>query len=163
MKIKQTDISELKIIWSIKNRCVDHLLSQNIRTWDETYPSFSVFEVDQQLGNLFSIIDNNFLIGSVCINQEMTDEYFNINWSDESFIVIHRLMIDPKMQGKGFAKEAMLQLEKLIEDKGISSIRLAVYKKNKDAHILYEKLGFKLKGECTLSQGSSLMYEKTLK
>lgn len=160
MKIQQTHINELNSIWIIKNRCVNYLLTQNIKTWDESYPSYSVFEIDQQASNLYTIIDDDIVIGSVCVNQEMSDEYFNIKWSDENFLVIHRLMIDPGMQGKGYAKTAMQLLEKLIIKKGISSIRLAVYENNVNANLLYKKLGFRLKGKCMMRNGLSLMYEK---
>lgn len=162
MKIQKTEINELDSIWEIKNLCVDYLSSQNIKTWDESYPSISVFEHAQKSGNLYSIFISNELIGSVCADQVMSDEYFDINWSDDNFLVIHRLMIDPKMQGKGFAKEAMIQLEKLLANNGVTSLRLAVYETNIGANALYKKLGYTLRGKVMLKNGLSFMYEKSI-
>ncbi len=162
MQIEITKNRELKSIWAIKNRCVDFLLSQNINTWDESYPSYSIFESDQQSGNLYSIYNRNQLIGAVSLNQEMSYEYEAMNWTNNDFLVIHRLMIDPKLQGRGYGKEAMILIEKLIAIKEVSSIRLAVCRCNKGPKSLYEKLGYTLKGEILLKNGLSFMYEKIL-
>ena len=162
MKIQLTNSNELKAIWAIKNRCVDCLRSQNIITWDEQYPSFSVFETDQRKGNLYSIFEKNNIIGCIAVNKEMAAEYCEVNWSDVNFLVIRRLMIDPDHQGKGYAKQAIYQIEKLLADRGVTSLRLAVYEINKSANVLYQKSGYNLKGKVMLKNGMSFMYEKNI-
>jgi len=61
---------------------------------------------------------------------------------------ILRLMIDRQHQGKGYARDAMLQLIELLkEHPGCTAIKISYEPANHGAEKLYESLGFQKTGE----------------
>jgi ribosomal protein S18 acetylase RimI-like enzyme len=60
------------------------------------------------------------------------------------YAVINNLVVDEGYRRKGIARELMTQAEAWAVEKGASSVELSVYKFNRDAQMLYEKLGYEV-------------------
>ncbi|MBW2991037.1 GNAT family N-acetyltransferase [Candidatus Woesearchaeota archaeon] len=56
---------------------------------------------------------------------------------------IFNLYVKPKYQGKGIGKKLINETMKWFKKNKISDLRIMVYKNNKRAHKIYNKLGFK--------------------
>lgn len=54
------------------------------------------------------------------------------------------IFLDEKQRGKGYGREMMNQGKKLLLNKGISKLRISVFKDNLIAKSLYDSLGFYL-------------------
>jgi ribosomal protein S18 acetylase RimI-like enzyme len=55
---------------------------------------------------------------------------------------IYDIYLEPEHQGKGYGKQAMLEIEKAAKDLGLSKIELHVFAHNETARNLYEKLNY---------------------
>lgn len=60
--------------------------------------------------------------------------------------MIHRLVVDPKYQGKGYARRLMDFAEKFAKENNYSSIRLDAYSQNKRVIDFYEKRQYFIRG-----------------
>ena len=83
------------------------------------------------------IIENNVLIG-----------YGMLRGWDEGFdIPSLGIMIDKNSQGKGLSIKMMDHLHKVSKERGSDKVRLTVYKENKPAISLYNRLGYSFSGK----------------
>ncbi|WP_456271123.1 GNAT family N-acetyltransferase [Bacillus sp. AK031] len=55
---------------------------------------------------------------------------------------IYDIYLETEHQGKGYGKQAMLEIEKVAKNLGLSKIELHVFAHNKTARNLYEKLNY---------------------
>ena len=76
--------------------------------------------------------------------------------------MLHRLCVNPELQGRGLARQAMARMEKNALDKGFDSVRLDVFSQNLHAQRLYEKLGYRRTGEVRFRKGIFHLLEKAL-
>ena len=79
----------------------------------------------------------------------MDDEYVPIEWRtpNGNSVYIHRLSIEPNLQGKGYAQKLMNFAEGFAIDNNYSSIRLDTFSKNKRNQKFYELRGYKRLGD----------------
>ena len=75
----------------------------------------------------------------------MNEEYIPINWLSENDknLYVHRLAIDPRHQGKGYAQKLMDFAEAFAKDNNYRSIRLDTFSQNKRNQKFYELRGYK--------------------
>lgn len=133
--------------------------------WGDIYP-FCEFENDISNHKMYVIEDENKIIGSFALSSYDDLDYKNIEWlsKNKNFLYLNRLVILPSEQGKGYAKQAMKFIEEYAKNNSYQVIRLTVYKDNKYAIGLYEKLGFiKVeKGYWQLEDKIFIGYEKNI-
>jgi len=133
--------------------------------WNNTYP-FCKFEDDISNNAMYVIENCNKIIGSFVLSEYDAPEYKDIEWlsNNKKFFYINRLVILPLEQGKGYAKQAMEFIEKYAMNNNYETIRLTVYKDNKYAIGLYEKLEFVRvkKGYWQLEDKIFIGYEKNI-
>lgn len=133
--------------------------------WGDIYP-FCKFENDISNHEMYVIEDENKIIGSFALSSHDDPDYKNIEWlsKNKKFLYLNRLVILPSEQGKGYAKQAMKFIEEYANNNYYQAIRLTVYKDNKYAIGLYEKLGFiKVeKGYWQLEDKIFIGYEKNI-
>ena len=117
------------------------LEKNGIYQWNDNYPTQAIIENDLKKGVLFVLKYGKEIIGAINISEEQENKYETINWKfDHSKVLaIHRLVIDPKYQGKGNASKLMDFVENFAVENNYSSIRLDVYSQNKRVIEFYEK------------------------
>jgi ribosomal protein S18 acetylase RimI-like enzyme len=68
------------------------------------------------------------------------------NFDNSKVLVIHRLVIDPKYQRKGYAQKLMDFAERFATENNYSSIRLDAYSQNKRVIDFYKKRNYFIRG-----------------
>ena len=138
----------------------DHGIDQ----WDEYYPDREILSEDVESGDMtLGLLDGEPVCAYV-VNREYDPEYELGAWdhTEGDFCVLHRLCVNPAMQGRGLARQAMAHMEKNALDKGFDSVRLDVFSQNLHAQRLYERLGYRRTGEVRFRKGIFYLMEKKL-
>ncbi len=143
--IRRAKISEIPDILNITKACAVFMIDKGIYQWNEEYPSPEAFEKDIERKELFVLEKFAKVIGTVVISTLMDDEYLPVKWltPNSDNVYIHRLSVDPKFQGKGYAQQLMDFAENFARGNGFISIRLDTFSQNKRNQKFYESRGYK--------------------
>ena len=154
--IRRAKISEIPDILTICKACAVDMISNGIYQWNEHYPSATPFEKDIERNELFVLEVNEKIIGTVVISTLMDEEYVPINWltQNSNNVYIHRLSVDPKFQGKGYARKLMDFAENYAQNKDFISVRLDTFSQNKRNQKFYEARGYQRLGDIFLPKQS---------
>jgi ribosomal protein S18 acetylase RimI-like enzyme len=145
-KAVETDLDSLMELFDFVK---EHLMQDEIYQWDSRYPNRNIVHEDIEKDYLYGIIQDSQYIGAIAINELQEAEYLTLNWDDTQgkSLCVHRLVVHPKNQGKGIGKKLLLFAEETAFNNGYSSIRLDAYSGNPIALSLYERNGYRRKGE----------------
>lgn len=148
-------------------KCRENLFAKRILQWDEQYPNKDYFGECIQYGVLYVLMDGAEMAGHVVLNEWESEEWNAIAWEGSKPLIIHSLMINPQIQGKGLGTEFVKLCEKLAIKEGYKSIRLDAFSGNEKALHLYEKLGYQKRGSVFFSSKPEghqeyICYEKDL-
>lgn len=148
LKIEKGKLSEINQLFQIYLNGKNDLEKNGIFQWTNNYPTRSIIESDLKKEVLFVLKNNKEIIGAINISEEQEPEYETINWEfdNSKVLVIHRLVIDPKYQGKGYARKLMDFAEKFAKENNYSSIRLDAFSQNKRVIDFYEKRKYFIRG-----------------
>ncbi|VVB75119.1 Acetyltransferase (GNAT) family protein [uncultured archaeon] len=165
MQIRSATINDFDAIFSIVNECKADMKSRGLEQWPSHHPSKETILKGINSGNHFVILENNQIVGGVLLNHSPDEQYKLVKWeiTDTNPLIVHRLAISPKHQGKGIAQELMKYAEELAKKDGSKSIRLDTYSTNKASNKFYQKLGYKHAGTIKMLQympGEYNCYEK---
>lgn len=147
--INKCSANQREEIYEIIENCKTSLQAEGIFQWTDHYPTLQVIQNDIESGNLYQIQSDNGILGIINISTIQEEEYKTINWTypDETCLVIHRLAVDPKHQGQGFAQKLMTFAENYGIENGFESIRLDAYSQNIRVLRFYEKRAYTKQGE----------------
>ena len=133
MEIRKSKTEEVKILTEIsKNAFLSDIYLNSPEPVGP--PDFDSEEWHQEMinsGNLFSIIDDNKLIGGLII---FRDE------NQKNIMYLGRIFIDTKLHRTGYGEKAMLLLEKLYPDIEFWKLDTPIW--NKRTNNFYIKLGY---------------------
>jgi len=154
--IRRAKISEIPDILTICKACAAHMISNGIHQWNEHYPSAAAFEKDIERDELYVLELDKKIIGTIVITTLMDDEYVPIKWltSNSNSVYIHRLSIEPNLQGKGYAQELMDFAENHAKENAFVSVRLDTFSQNKRNQRFYEIRGYQRLGAIFLPKQS---------
>lgn len=144
LNIRLATLNDLDDINLLFRKVLDDLdIIKKINMWNNVYP-FCEFEKDIENQGMYLIEDENKIIGSLSLTEYDDPDNHVINWTSDNkkWFYLNRLVILPSEQGKGYAKIAMKFIDEYAIENNYEMIRLTVYKDNKYAIGLYEKLGF---------------------
>lgn len=144
LNIRLSTLNDLNDINLLFRKVVDDLNNiKKINMWNTVYP-FCEFEKDIKNQGMYLVENENQIIGSFTLAEYDDPEYRVINWTsnNKKWFYLNRLVILPSEQGKGYAKIAMKFINEYAIGNNYEVVRLTVYKDNKYAIGLYEKLGF---------------------
>ena len=103
-------------------------------------------------GMMYITEDGAGITAAVAVTPFQTEDYHGINWQadpvDDEVAVVHILAVNPRCQGRGYARQMMRDVIDLAKDMGKKAVRLDALACNAPAHRLYESLGFKKRGVC---------------
>ena len=157
-------MEDLDPLMEITRRCIENLDRNGIYQWDEIYPSRKDFQEDILEQNLYVITSPSVrnISGCICINEIEYPGYEKAEWSGSSFFVIHKMIIDPLYENKGYGKFAMNSAEEISCSRKKDSLRLDCFRKNFRANHFYQRCGYTLKGETLFRKGMFNLYEKLI-
>ena len=155
--IQRAKISEISDILSITKACAVYMSSKGIHQWNEHYPSKESFLNDIERKELYVMLHENNIIGTVVVSTHMDDEYVTIKWltKNENNIYIHRLSVHPDFQGNGYAQQLMDFAEDYARQNGYTSVRLDTFSQNKRNQKFYETRGYQKLGDIFFPKQSS--------
>lgn len=88
----------------------------------DVYPTKATAEEALTRGGLFIEEADGEIVGTAIINQSQADVYKDALWQyqapDESIMVLHTLVIDPYIKGKGFGKKFVEFYEEYARENG---------------------------------------------
>ena len=165
--IRLAKIEEIHEILSVTKACANHMISKNIFQWNEEYPSKEAFETDISRNELYVLIIDKKLVGTLVLTPLIDEEYIPVKWLTPSInnIYVHRLSIHPNYQGNGYAQQLMDFAENFAIENGYSSIRLDTYSKNPRNQKIYELRDYIKTGSIYFprqSEAPFYCYEKVL-
>ena len=112
----------------------------------EIYPIRSTAEAALLRGDLFVGEDNGKIVGAAIINNNQVPEYKDGSWrhpaSDNEVMVLHTLVISPKVPRKGYGKEFVNFYENYALSQNCPYLRIDTNEKNTRARAMYKKLGY---------------------
>lgn len=164
MEFRPATIDDLDALVALYGAATQDMLRQGIDQWDEYYPDREILTEDVESGDMtLGLLDGEPACAWV-VNRAYEPEYVSGAWEHTGgdFCVLHRLCVNPELQGRGLARQAMARMEKNALDKGFDSVRLDVFSQNLHAQRLYERLGYKRTGEVRLRKGIFYLMEKGL-
>ena len=149
LKIEKGKLSELETLFQIYLNGKNDLEQNGIYQWTNSYPTISILKNDVNKGVLYTLKNNNEIIGAINISEEQELEYQSVNWKFNAtkILVIHRLVINPRHQKQGYAKLLMDFAEKFAIKNNYSSIRLDAYSQNRRVIEFYKKRNYIIRGE----------------
>jgi len=159
--ISSGQLSEVDEIIQLTKACAKNLREQGIDQWDENYPAKSIIENDILSGTLFTFKVENEILGIIVLNETQDDEYQELNWLTSALhrsIVVHRLAVKPKHQGKGIAQKLMAFGEEHAWKNDYNSIRLDTFSQNPRNQQFYLKRNYKFIGEVFLKYKKDFSY-----
>ena len=161
MNIRKATTEDIDAILSVTSACAARMISKGILQWSEEYPNKEIFENDLSKNWLYVVVESNKTIGSITITSEMDEVYKSVKWLTitSNNLYIHRLAIDPKMQGKGYAQKLMSFAENYGKQNNYNSIRLDTFSKNTRNQKFYEQRGYvRLESVYFLNQSQDPFY-----
>jgi ribosomal protein S18 acetylase RimI-like enzyme len=144
--------------------CVDHMRRHGIEQWDDVYPDRMTIKADARRCEAFIATHETGLVGYVALGACQDPEYAEVPWefAADPAVVIHRLMVNPAYQGRGFAKVLMSFAEEHSLTSGYRTVRLDAFVGNPRALHLYERLGYREAGTIRHRTGQFRCFEREL-
>jgi len=134
--------------------------------WDSTYPNPGAFNADIDANQLWVADLDGDIAGLAAITTEQYPEYAQVGLDvSQTAVVVHRLAVSPRHQGKGIAAALMQEADAEAVRQDIAILRIDTNKQNLAAQALFPKLGYEFKGEITLEFRPGLgfvVFEKLL-
>lgn len=148
---KQEDLERINALFLLTR---EQMEKEGNRTWSNGYPTKDDFQADIKEGHSYLYFEKGVLIAYIHASFDPRDDFFWRSRSaskltqlrkdtgmkeDEGFLLLHRLMIAPAYQGRGFAEKILADQAKLYPQR---MMMFAVYPANAKALRVYDRYGF---------------------
>ena len=164
LEFRRAGTDDLDALVALYGAAAQDMREKGIDQWDEYYPDREILAEDVESGDMTLGLLDGQLACAYVVNREYDPEYELGAWehTEGDFCVLHRLCVNPQLQGRGLARQAMARMEKNARDQGFDSVRLDVFSQNLHAQRLYERLGYRRTGEVRFRKGIFYLMEKKL-
>lgn len=141
MIVEKATHIDLEKLYAITKNCAKHLIEKGIFQWNDFYPSKTILQNDIDLQQIWKLVVENEIIGLIVLTEIEDEEYKNVKWltKNSKNLYIHRLAVDPKFQGKGYAQKIMDFAENYAQENNYKSIRLDTFSQNTRNQQFYKK------------------------
>ncbi|MFK7807225.1 MAG: GNAT family N-acetyltransferase [Saprospiraceae bacterium] len=145
LSIVSADLADVTSLHQLFIACTKSMLAAGIKQWHFDYPTETHIRADVLAEETFVIKEGKDCLATITLNDQQDEQYENISWLYHSgkALVIHRLAVHPKAQGRGLAKQLCLFAEDFAKAQQYAYIRLDAYAGNSASNALYEKLGYR--------------------
>ena len=135
---------DLEKLFTITQSCGKKLIENSIFQWNDFYPSKEVLENDIHLKQIWKLVIESKIIGMIVLTEMVDIEYENIKWltENDNNLYVHRLAVEPKFQGKGYAQKLMDFAENFAIQNKYSSIRLDTFSQNQRNQRFYKQRNY---------------------
>ena len=147
-RIRKARAEDLEVV----SRIYEHILTEQERGrvytgWERgVYPTAQTAMDALEREDLFVQEDGGRIVGAAIINRQQVDVYAGAPWqypaAPEAVTVLHTLVIDPCVKGKGCGRAFVRFYEDYARRTGSPFLRMDTNAKNTGARRFYEKLGY---------------------
>lgn len=164
ISIRLAGIQDSEKICMLFEKAISVMNANEIHQWDELYPNQEIIREDILNSQMYLGEIENQIACVFVINQQYDEQYKKGDWKykESSFMVIHRLCVNPQFQNQGIGTKTMQIIEDMLKNDGIKAIRLDAFSQNPYALRMYEKLGYLKIGEAKWRKGLFYLYEKLI-
>lgn len=146
MNIRKAKTEDMEQISKIRPAIYRKMIESGLNQWDNEYPNEEILLVDiQKYEMLVALIDGE-IAGYVTVNEDIPDEYKEIDLKFNPKLCVHRLSINPKFARQGVGTKMMEYIHKHYKGMKHTSICLDTCEANTAALRLYDKLGYIIRG-----------------
>ena len=162
--IEPAVLSDLSALVVLKDACIARMRRDGIEQWDEIYPSAANVEEDIRSTTLHVLRADGQILGCMTLDAKQDALWQDMDWQPVNGPVaaVHRVMVHPAEQGRGFSKQLMLHAESLARAQGFHAIHLDAFTFNPVALALYDRLGYRRTGTAMMRKGPFVCFEKIL-
>ena len=141
--------SDLPVVEALYQRTILDLNSRGLFQWNEVYPNRDTYERAIANQTMYIYQENDQLLGAVILDENQAKEWETVDWqlTRGRILVIHALVVDPAMQGKGLGRSLLELCEQHALEHGYSRIRLDAFRENSPVLKFYERAGYTRAGE----------------
>lgn len=111
------------------------------------YPTEQTAADSVAKGDMFVCERDGKVVAAGKINKEQVDVYYGADWEfpakDEEVMVLHTLVVSPKVMTGGIGKEFVKFYEDYALENGCPYLRIDTNERNKRARAFYAKVGYK--------------------
>ena len=157
VSIKKGTIKDLESVLKLCRRVKDSLEREGNDVYSYGYPTDQYFIDDLSEGRAYILKDGSRVLAYLSYDRDLKGSFFpgaegeekvyqlleDCNYAGEGYLVLHRLMVDPAYQGKGYGKTLLSHF--MSKFKG-QLLLLCVYEKSRGALYFYKALHSKNHG-----------------
>ena len=158
--IREAKLEDLQILPKLAKTVREDMVLQGLNQWVDGYPGYSNFYNDYHSKGLFVFVENNEIVGSISILPENDIAYKEVTWEKHKSLVVHRIMVNPLLQGKGIGKELLNYSINKGRFTGYESIKIDTHPDNVKMQKMLKLMGFAYRGY--LSSINRLAFEFVL-
>jgi len=164
--MRKAEISDLDRIWELLKAGILKRKNEGSDQWQNGYPNPEVVRDDIEKG--YGIVvenDQKIIVGYVALIDAIEPAYEEIEgaWlTNESYVVLHRLIVDLDHPIKGLASWMMKNIERFVTDKNVFSIKVDTNFDNIGMLKVFERLGYSYCGKVYFNNAERRAFEKTL-
>lgn len=165
MNIRKSKKSDINEIMRLIHQAQKYFKNNGIDQWQDNYPQ-DIHILEDILQEKSYVLDNDHIVGTMyfAIENEPTYNSIDGQWlQDNSYGVIHRIVVDESYKGQNLAKRLLdYAIEECLSHQ-IYSIRIDTHHDNLSMQRFLKKNGFIACGKITLESGAPRIgFEKIL-
>ena len=149
MNIRKAKVDDIDAVTMIYDKI--HTAEEKGETvigWERgIYPERDTALAALDRDDLFVVEENKTIVGTGILNQIQVDVYAQGKWEYDAdpseVMVMHTLVIDPDLKGRGYGTAYVLFYEEYARSNGCGYLRIDTNEKNIAARRLYKRLGYK--------------------
>ena len=167
MIFRKSTTEDIPAIMEIVRDAQEALQNLGINQWQNGYPSVSVIETDIAGGNSYVLFRDGEIVATAAVLFSGEPTYADIHngaWiTDDDYAVVHRLAVKRQYKQAGTASFLIDNIEDMVIDYGMRSIRIDTHEGNIPMRGLLQKKGYKVCGIIYLADGNQrVALEKVL-
>lgn len=164
--IRQSHKHDIPSMMKLVKQAQTYFKRSGIDQWQDGYPNEEQLQRDIQKEHSYVLVDNE-VIGTMYFAIENDTNYAKIDgqWktSHQPYAVIHRIVVDENIKGRGLAKQMLLYAIEQCQKQHIQSIRIDTHEDNLSMQAFLKKNGFEYCGHIQLESGAPrIAFEKII-
>lgn len=148
MQMRKATENDIPAVAAIYDALLDREERGELTTgWTRgVYPTAQTARDALAAGTLYVLEDGGRVTAAAKIDQTQMEQYARCAWrydaAPEQVLVLHTLVVDPTVKGKGYGTAFVAFYEQLGRDTGHPCLRIDTNARNTPARALYAKLGY---------------------
>lgn len=165
MELRTAAPEDLGKIMELIDQAKAFLKRNGVDQWQNGYPDQTCIEEDIRKGKGYLCIQDQDVVGYVCIDFEGEPAYDTLDgkWlSIQPYVAVHRLALDASVRGRGLASQVFEETERLARSREIHSFKVDTDNDNQIMKHLLEKNGFQFCGTICFDNSEKIAFEKLI-